>query len=465
MKRPARLALLSAAAVGAAALAVRLGAQPPAAPPAAGSPRLVGVGGCAAAGCHNAGGAPGLAGSEYSTWVHDPHGRAAATLQSPRYKAILLRLRDTAYTEELCLKCHATPTAADAPPPAELLADGVGCEACHGPAERWRTVHYQGWWKQQSAEQKQAYGLYPTKDLTKRVEKCAACHVGTGNKDVNHDLIAAGHPRLTFEYTAYHHLMPPHWREKDARPDWEIHAWAVGQAVTAKAAVELLRARAQLANQPTHPWPELAEYGCFACHHDLTSESGAASWRQGRGFAGVPGSPPWGTWFRPVPEELSRWAPALAPPGGDPLMGLDALFRPTDLRSLFPPPEKVQAAADPTLQRLNDWLKHLHQSPPLSAADVRGILDRAIAGGVQHPPREWDDAAQRYLALAALYQGWSALDPASATPTRRDAFRELRATLQFPPAPDGRGRYDSPVDFTPERFRQALQRFQARFGP
>src|SRR5205823_243534 len=133
--RALSVSLLAGSAV-AVAWAVRLGAQPPgaAAPPAATTLRVVGVGGCAAAGCHNDSGPPGSPGSEYAAWASDPHGRAYEAVQGAKYKAILSRLAGTAYTEALCLKCHATPTADGSPLPRDLLADGVGCEACHGPA-------------------------------------------------------------------------------------------------------------------------------------------------------------------------------------------------------------------------------------------------------------------------------------------------------------------------------------------
>src|SRR5947209_12736891 len=266
------------------------------APPSKLAGRVQGVGGCAAAGCHNAPLTPGTAGTEYGTWVHDPHGRAFATLESPLYKGILTRLRGTAYTEELCLKCHATPTGDGSSLTKDLLADGVGCESCHGPAEKWRTEHYKTSWKGLSADEKANYDFFPTKDLGRRMEKCAECHVGNADKDVNHDLIAAGHPRLNFEYTAYHHLLTPrHWQEPHERSrtpsDWEAKAWSLGQAATAKAAAELTAARAKLAGQPTHPWPEFTEYGCFACHHDLKPGESGSSWRQHPRYAGTaPGS-------------------------------------------------------------------------------------------------------------------------------------------------------------------------------
>ena len=86
-------------AAGLVAWSVHSSAQPPApellAHPAQPAFKIQGVGGCAAAGCHNAPLAAGKAGTEYATWVADPHGRAFATLESPLYKGILTRLKDT----------------------------------------------------------------------------------------------------------------------------------------------------------------------------------------------------------------------------------------------------------------------------------------------------------------------------------------------------------------------------------
>ena len=54
-----------------------------------------------------------------------------------------------------------------------------------------------------------------------RVMICAGCRVGSPEergipiRDVTHDLIAAGHPRLNFDYATYVRSLPPHWTEKD----------------------------------------------------------------------------------------------------------------------------------------------------------------------------------------------------------------------------------------------------------
>ena len=74
--------------------------------------------------------------------------------------------------------------------------------------------------------------MRPTKDLLARGQACAECHVGKGTADVNHDLIAAGHPRLNFEYGSQLAKLPKHWRvadDKARHPDYEAKVWALGQ--------------------------------------------------------------------------------------------------------------------------------------------------------------------------------------------------------------------------------------------
>ena len=90
------------------------------------------------------------------------------------------------------------------------------------------------------------------RDLARMAKVCARCHVGSPASgglplcDVDHDLIAAGHPLLSFEFSAYQATIPPYWVEKgiNAGGDYSVRSWAVGQAVTARAALTLLEDRA-----------------------------------------------------------------------------------------------------------------------------------------------------------------------------------------------------------------------------
>jgi hypothetical protein len=161
-----------------------------------------------------------------------------------------------------------------------------------------------------------------------------------------------------------------------------------------------------------------------------------------------------------MPAALVRFAPEWAPPGGDPFAELENL-----MRGPSPAPGSVRAAARQASDRLDGWLKQLRDAGPLPAAKVRGLLDAAVADGLVHGPRDWDGAAQHYLAVAALYSALGGLDPATASPQRRALCAGLRQPLAFPADRGRLVRFDSPVEFTPDKYRQALQRFRDGFGP
>src|SRR5207302_5872390 len=123
-------------------------------------------------------------------------------------------------------------------------------------------------------------------------------------RDVNHDLIAAGHPPLRFEFGTYLAHLPKHWQEWSASPDADARNWAVGQAVVAEMALELLADRAC---QAARPRPEFADYACFSCHRDLPV-----------GTLSVNRTPPgrlrFGTWHLALTPRLE---PLLGLPGTD----------------------------------------------------------------------------------------------------------------------------------------------------
>ncbi len=421
---------------------------PAAVPSGAPGPAFRGVASCASMACHHGGGARGTARSEYTTWAtYDPHARAYALLFDAPARQIVKNLDGAnakpATDNLLCLNCHVQPGLKALPADgirgdrtAGLIrADGVGCESCHGPAEKWLTVHYQDGWKTRTAEQKAALGFRHTKDLVVRAQVCVTCHVGGPNAEVNHRLIAAGHPRLRFEYAAYLANLPKHWdeaKDRQGRPDFDLRAWAAGQVVSMQAALRLLEHRAAT---PAKPWPELAEYDCFACHHVLTD----ARWRRDPKYLNQqPGSFPWGTWYYPLAEVLA---------GQPPRAGLafpdDGL---KELRGLMQPPytdanrRRTAKVARETADRLAGWLPALRQ--PDSDWDVR-----RLANAVEEKARKemdhlgWDQTAQLYLALAAQRP----VGP------RRELVTGLWKTLEFPP------KFESPRGFDPRRLESKLK--------
>jgi hypothetical protein len=197
-----------------------------------------------------------------------------------------------------CLDCHALNPPQDEKAKSFDHSDGVSCESCHGPASDWLGPHTLGkdkWSHQQSIDK----GMIDLRDVAKRTTQCLTCHLGTKEKFVDHELIAAGHPDLYFELASFSSVMPRHWRpqsEKDANakdpydvkdPWMEVHDLAIGQAVQLRDQMLRVAREAQ-----SGIWPEYAELDCFACHHSLAAAKD--SWRllDHRYYAGRrPGNP------------------------------------------------------------------------------------------------------------------------------------------------------------------------------
>lgn len=425
----------------------------------------VGVGSCSSVACHGSSAPAGAKGSEYTTWgAHDRHARAYEVLTQPHSERIarLYRGRADARAESdrLCLGCHVAEDAGQWTKSASsLLADGVGCESCHGAAGRWLAPHTTFGWSAQSDDQKRLLGFRPLKSLPDRADACVGCHVGRPGVEVNHDLIAAGHPRLGFELSAFLAMMPHHWDERADRardPDFEARAWAIGQVRSARAALELLAGRAQASSetseQATHaPWPELSEYGCFACHHDLRGGTPAI----GQGRTRALGSPPWGTWYTRMLRTLAGQEPSNARAQAA-LTQLDALER--LMASPGSPSARVAAQAQSAAKALASWTPAPLQQT-MSTAQVRGLFTAVASSGARVGPSGWDENTVRYLALAALHKALDDIDPSQCKPGWADALRAMQQSLAFPP------RTDSPAATSSADFARALEELKTQIGP
>ncbi len=251
--------------------------------------RYMGTGTCSSSNCHgstHARKSSNVLQNEYFTWLkHDKHSQAYTVLLKADAKrmASLMGLGDPA-KEPLCLKCHSTYV-----PSAEQRGekysaeDGVSCESCHGPAERWLETHaVLGTTHQQNLSN----GLADTVSLDKRAQLCVSCHYGDKDRRVTHDLYGAGHPRLSFELDTYGVLEPKHWvvdedylRRKG--PYSPLAAWFIGQETLAEGVVATLRSPALSRNGT---FPELSVFDCFSCHHNLDEHQ----WKS-RTYGGKPG--------------------------------------------------------------------------------------------------------------------------------------------------------------------------------
>jgi len=267
--------------------------------------QYIGPGSCAATSCH--GNVKPVAGSrilqnEYSIWIiQDKHSHAYQALNGDIGERIarILKLDTKAEDAPECLACHALyTTPAQRGRPFEL-SDGVSCENCHGAASAWLGPHTTREW---THEKSVALGMYDTRNVIRRTDKCLECHLGTKDKFVDHEMIAAGHPDLFFELDSFSAVMPRHWKTpRESAPGvpaedagWRgVRDWSAGQAVQLRAEMDRLTWRAKGERfDKKDVWPEYSELSCFACHHALGPAKD--SWRQEHGFPGRrPGDPAW----------------------------------------------------------------------------------------------------------------------------------------------------------------------------
>ena len=252
-----------------------------------------GPGGCASSSCHGSiqpKQITRVGQNEYSIWAgQDKHARAYQVLSNDISVRIgkILNLKSPPNQNQKCLACHALSVPAEMRAQSFDISDGVSCENCHGPAAGWLGPHTVKEWEARAGDQKAQLGMRDLRDLAIRSHTCLHCHVGTEEKSVDHQMIAAGHPDLTFELNLFSAVMPRHWTDSDETPWFGTKEWAVGQGMQLRDSLQRLARRARSSS-----WPEYSELDCFACHHSLTAPK--ESWRQEIGYAGrTPGVPPW----------------------------------------------------------------------------------------------------------------------------------------------------------------------------
>jgi hypothetical protein len=414
--------------------------------------RLVGVGSCTASGCHGAGSATSVVGSEYNIWISkDPHAQAHSVLYDER-SLRMLRLLDgrplddpvEPYADARCVGCHSSVMAPQRDPTVSLVSDGVGCEACHGPAEGWLSAHYQHRFSAQGPARAAAalrdLGMWDTDDLVSRAQICSGCHVGAPGRDVNHDLIAAGHPRLQFDYAAYFRKLPAHWNRADDRAAWgdnvDAMSWAVGQAVNSQTALRRLAARAAGESN----WPELSEWSCVDCHHDLRDDADRQKRLAERsGLSGVNFA--WDDWHHQAPRQYMAAI--------ERAWGIDSQLAAQIQRDMAELAERVgsiradrhEAAerAEALASKMDQWISKLRRADP----DLDAIARLSLEVAELHRQRgitSWSEAALAYDALASLHQSrldglrrvGAAADPSVDQITRiiRQMYDELYRTKE-----------------------------------
>ncbi len=425
------------------------------------SPSVIERASCAASTCH--GGAIGRGESWASSWTvwadRDPHANAGITLYSDLSTQIVFALdpkiaakqaagdgawlldRDNLLRRR-CLSCHATAQVLDCQPSGERidslqLAGGVSCQSCHGRADQWLHQHYlPGFATSNDADPIAAHskdsnfkisvGMLDTETIVGRSSRCVRCHVGSRDadgliRDMNHDMIAAGHPVLRFELGTYNEALPKHWSPNKgpfAFSKSPVQVRQAGRAITLAAAAKLAAQRAaDYAKGGNVPWPELADYDCFACHQSLSMEQYRLPPDAKPSALQVSsGLPIWNSWHTVGQRE----------------------FNETTLKALAPNAVDADRMAASGIKLANTVRAEGIAIAQNGGTDAKVELDRLQQ---TPPPSDWYEAAVFYLDAEAALREFSA---GKDEPYRR-FLNQSRPLLQFDSGVNSPGRFDPAI--------------------
>ncbi len=419
--------------------------------------KYIGPGSCAATSCH--GSVKPIAGSrilqdEYSTWIiRDKHSRAYQALRGDvgERMARILKLGAKAEEAPKCLACHALYEPPEKRGRPFEITEGVSCENCHGPAQGWLGQHTARETPEKHSESVRLH-MTDTRDVIARTGKCLECHLGTKDKFVDHEMIAAGHPDLYFELDSFSAVMPRHWKmPRESAPDkpvedgaWVgVRDWSTGQAVQLRAAMERLTWRAKGERYDKKDvWPEYSELSCFACHHALGPAKD--SWRQEHGYTGRrPGDPAWNASryavFRVLVKQIDS--------SGAQELDRQLTAVSDEMSKLNPDRNAVVSAANaaaPVAERLAERLVAMQYDRAMALRVMQQITEDAdnIALGDERA------AEQAAMALDSLYIAYSKdAKPANAAEVRT----AISGLLQ---------QLENPSSYSADQFAPALRRIR-----
>lgn len=425
--------------------------------------------------------------NEYVTWrLSDKHSLAYLALAGSRGTRMGELLgQDVKKSETGCMNCHTLnfpdrfkkDGLDDALKTTELLSEGVSCESCHGPAEKWIGPHFDTTWRGKTPQQKYELGMYDVRNPVERSKLCVSCHIGKADegKVVTHAMYAAGHPPLpSIEIATFSDQMPHHWRLPADVPFFQGLAQRV-QAGTATPAqknildlyhfsdaktfqsqlvlsTSLLTLQAELklvadrsnfqhagaarlrvwpelgmkefaGSQPPSLWPQLAlaHSDCLGCHHELRP----AGWRQVRGYTGAPGRP-----------QIEPWPLTLTARG----VGLDLTAR-KDLPSKMEPlttacnrqPFGAPDALHKSAAAAERWLDHqlLASNVREEAKESLAILRLLCSVPLNDYPN-YDSARQLAAAIEVVYADFVKIKAITADDEIRKSFAAWNEQFELP---------------------------------
>jgi hypothetical protein len=421
--------------------------------------------------------------TEMGIWKErDRHALAYLALVSAQGREMGQRLGRDVSRDAACLACHAAETSLLADRSYHPEKEGVTCVLCHGAYSNWIYEHgsdvmeqRERWRKLTSTQKERDFGMYDLWDPGHRAERCASCHIGGPGKFVTHEMYAAGHPPLpSFEVSQWSEQMPRHWQlisEKspavrrlmgfdDQQAQTELSELvSQGSVATLNALVKMVGDQALRCRQ-NEGTLDLAVFDCYACHHDLKlPASDQPSWRQVRGYRGVPGRPPVRIW----PWILASAAIANAAREGhhpDWATGaqndFDGLLDAFATRP-FGDPSKISDAAGKFAARLG----HIRRAMSASWNDQRArtFLADLCTAGLARRYTDFDEARSIGWALTTLHhERPTLLRDAEQTPRAMNAELGLRLAEKAEPL-------DRLNDYNPVRFERELEKVLKTLAP
>lgn len=391
----------------------------------------LGVANCANTACHGRA-APvedgAILQNEYRTWAkYDHHSRAYTLLKNEDSRRIAnnMGIEDASEAHQ-CLACHADTTPKELQGEKFQIADGIGCEVCHGGAEQWIDSHYGANTNSTAVDSFAAghqenlkNGLSPTEDPSFIAVLCQSCHLGNTNQLANHEMMAAGHPRLRFELDTWLALMPPH-HKVDA--DYKLRGkqnsatsrWLAGRIQAAQDSLTLLEKH----STPQGLIPELAIFDCHSCHRpmDITVRRSASEKQL------LPAG------AMRINDNALRMLAAIVSVR-DKALSQEFSIAIRQLNQATMVSAKALHNATDRLMVFIDTTKQIMSKSVLSISEQQAMTIALLKQGASGEIRDYADAEQLFLALQLLY--YSKNNPSSSQQSYEEIFLVLNDEKKY----------------------------------
>jgi len=321
------------------------------------------------------------------------HSRAWRVIQEPRGQAIVRRMGlDAAGVQRECAGCHASPGSA-------RPSDGVDCEACHGASGGWLSSHNTGG---PSHARNVAQGMT---DLTRpqvKAQVCLDCHFSGDARGqfIAHRIMAAGHPRISFELDLFttlqqHHDEDADYVQRKGGKTNSMRMWAVGQAEAVKRSLELY---SQPARAMDGIFPEFTFYDCHSCHRRIyDGEDGNVTAIRNPGRPIDLGTPPYND------ENMIMLLAAARVIAPDAAATFDARAKAFHKAMLANRAETVAAAQ--ALRQSADALSARFASASFTREQTFAIMDSIASDAIGERYTDYEGAVQSVMAVDTLLNG------------------------------------------------------------